>query len=159
MVSTFKSAGVRSRRFLWWSFGAYTLIMLWLLLGRRQYDLGVGYWAQIRMNINYVPFHTISAYLRLLTGWQGVIRPWLVRNAVINLAGNIIAFVPLGLFLPGLWPRLRCFWRFCLWVAAAVAAVELLQLFTLRGSCDVDDLILNAAGAALGFAFLKGKTA
>ena len=30
-------------------------------------------------------------------------------------------------------------------------AVEVAQLFTLRGSFDVDDLILNLLGAAIGY--------
>ena len=36
-----------------------------------------------------------------------------------------------------------------------VMAVELIQLFTLRGSGDIDDLILNMAGAAIGFAVFQ----
>ena len=36
-------------------------------------------------------------------------------------------------------------------VVFAVCAVELLQLWTRRGSLDVDDLILNVPGACLGW--------
>ena len=36
-------------------------------------------------------------------------------------------------------------------VTLLIAVVETTQLFTLLGSCDVDDLILNLLGAALGY--------
>ena len=39
--------------------------------------------------------------------------------------------------------------------AAIITAVELIQLFTLVGSCDVDDLILNVIGSAIGYGFHK----
>jgi glycopeptide antibiotics resistance protein len=38
-----------------------------------------------------------------------------------------------------------------LFVAITISCVEILQLFTLLGYCDVDDLILNTLGAAIGY--------
>jgi glycopeptide antibiotics resistance protein len=32
-----------------------------------------------------------------------------------------------------------------------ICAIELLQLFTLTGVCDVDDLILNMTGVLIGY--------
>ena len=39
-----------------------------------------------------------------------------------------------------------------------ITAVELTQLFTLLGSCDIDDLILNVVGAAVGYGLFKCLT-
>ena len=36
--------------------------------------------------------------------------------------------------------------------ASVIVLVELTQLFTTLGFCDVDDLIFNLTGAALGYA-------
>ena len=36
-------------------------------------------------------------------------------------------------------------------VAVIMSAVELCQLLTLRGFCEVDDLLLNLLGAAIGW--------
>ena len=36
-----------------------------------------------------------------------------------------------------------------------ILCVELLQLATMLGSCDIDDLILNVIGASLGFFLWK----
>lgn len=40
-------------------------------------------------------------------------------------------------------------------VGGIIVAVELLQLFTLLGSCDIDDLILNMIGAFLGYGLFR----
>lgn len=40
-------------------------------------------------------------------------------------------------------------------ICTGLIAIELGQLFTLRGICDIDDLILNLLGASIGFAIWK----
>ena len=64
-------------------------------------------------------------------------------------------FVPLGIFLPGLWQKLRRFWKTLLLSALIVAAAEIVQMLTLLGSCDVDDLLLNLIGVMLGYGLWK----
>ena len=39
--------------------------------------------------------------------------------------------------------------------ALIITAVEIAQLLTLVGSCDVDDLILNLAGSTVGYILYK----
>lgn len=60
------------------------------------------------------------------------------------------------LILPCLWKKLETFKWFLLYIVALVLAIELIQLFTLRGICDIDDFILNVFGACVGFAALRG---
>ena len=64
-------------------------------------------------------------------------------------------FIPLGFLLPCLWPRLRSFGRFLPAIVAIIVVIELTQLFTLLGSCDIDDLLLNTIGAVIGFGLLR----
>ena len=69
--------------------------------------------------------------------------------AFLNLAGNVIGFLPFGFFLPILSRRLRN--------GAVVTAlgfglsllVESIQLVFKVGCFDVDDLILNTLGVLL----------
>jgi glycopeptide antibiotics resistance protein len=78
-------------------------------------------------------------------------------SSIRQLGGNMLALVPLGIYGPALWPRLRD-WRW--FVAAAIAfgvSIELTQLagsllegFTYRVT-DVDDALMNATGAVLAF--------
>ena len=129
-------------------FAAYCALMLWLLFDRAGAIEGVEYWEQIAMSLNLKPFHTIMRYTRLLDS----AKPHLVHLAVINLFGNVIMFIPLGYFLPLIFGKLQKLWKTLLATALIITLVEIVQLFTLMGICDIDDLILNLAGAAIGYA-------
>jgi glycopeptide antibiotics resistance protein len=79
------------------------------------------------------------------------------------LVGNLVAFVPVGVLVPLLRPRGRQPWLTVLAVAFGLSlAIELGQLVAslLAGhpyrQADVDDLIVNTAGAAIGYALLIG---
>ena len=92
-----------------------------------------------------------------LTPFQEIKRFWIYRHRVgfwvafLNLAGNVIGFLPFGFFLPILSRRLRN--------GAVVTALgfglsllgESIQLVFKVGCFDVDDLILNTLGAAIGY--------
>ena len=139
----------RMRRALYVLFILYGLLMLWLLFGQRfGADLSGTYWERIQNNLNLVPFRTIKEFIYTISV---TISPDLIRHSVINLAGNVVMFVPLGFFPPCIWNALRSFARCMLWAAACILIIELVQLFTLLGSCDVDDLILNMVGVAIGY--------
>ena len=65
-------------------------------------------------------------------------------------------FTPLGFFLPCIWDSLQKFRRCIFCVVGVIVLIELIQLFTLLGSCDIDDLILNVVGAAAGYWLFMG---
>ncbi len=130
----------------------YTVIMLWLLFGQRLSHLNfTDYADKLSQNINLIPFRTVKLFVRLA---KNSIDSYSVALAMRNLAGNIVLFIPLGA-LPLIFPRLKSFGKFILTVALVITAVELLQFVTLLGSCDIDDLILNLFGAAVGFCIVK----
>lgn len=129
----------------------YCAVMLWLLFDRSGSIEGVEYWEQVQQSLNPVPLHTILQYARLL----GSSREILVQLAVINLAGNVVMFIPLGFFLPRVFPKLRRLWKTLLATGLSISLIEIIQLFTLLGSCDIDDLILNLVGAAIGYGIWK----
>ena len=79
-------------------------------------------------------------------GWQAF---------VLNTAGNVLAFLPFGFFLPVVTGR-RC------GLPAAFLAgglfsflIEVTQLYTRTGSFDVDDILLNTLGAVLGYMIFR----
>lgn len=93
-----------------------------------------------RAGINLTPGATVRAMLE--KGSRG--------QKLINLAGNVLIFVPLG-FLPALlWKRWRHLWTAVPLCAGVSLLIEALQLFIGR-SVDVDDLILNTLGGLLGY--------
>ena len=98
--------------------------------------------------MNLIPFHTIDNYWKVVLRWE--FTP-LFFHSVINLGGNLFLFIPIGYFLPKLWKMLRGFFPFLLTCTMAIVLIELLQLVTLLGSLDIDDLILNTAGFLTGY--------
>lgn len=73
---------------------------------------------------------------------------------VYHTAGNVLWFVPLGLLFPRLWPRLGL-WRTALCGMALSLLVEACQCVLGTGTPDVDDVLLNALGAALGYGLCR----
>ena len=133
-------------------FAAYILLMLWLLFIRYRNAEVTDYWAQVQNRLNLVPFSSMGSMLRAL--WHNPY-PNVLWTVVYNIGGNIAMFVPLGFFLRALFPRYRSFLRCMAAVALIMSVVELCQLFTLRGFCEVDDVMLNLAGAAVGWLMAK----
>jgi glycopeptide antibiotics resistance protein len=99
---------------------------------------------------NLVPFKTILVYL---LGGKGPIIGW------INLAGNIIFLVPVGLLWPLVFRNIT--WRKMLVLSVLTGfAIEGLQVVLRVGIFDIDDVILNGLGVMIGywaFAFLAKK--
>lgn len=137
---------------LWWIvFLAYTGAMVWLLFGRsRGWVDGLTYRQMLSDNINLKPFYTIDNYINIIANYP---QSNYYRHCIINLFGNILVFVPAGWLIPRLFPSMRKFFSFFLTVFIAILFIELLQLFTLLGHLDVDDIILNLTGMMIGYIF------
>lgn len=84
------------------------------------------------------PFEEISRALNRRSYWL-----------LFMLLGNIIMFMPVGFFPALLWRRWR-WWKSLLAGFCTSAMIELIQFFIGR-STDIDDVILNTAGALIGF--------
>lgn len=91
---------------------------------------------------NFEPFKTIKMYIQYydLPGLR----------SFENLFGNVIAFVPMGLFLPRVHKGSENTFIFIINVFVFVLGIEVFQLFSAFGAFDVDDIILNGLGAILG---------
>jgi glycopeptide antibiotics resistance protein len=91
---------------------------------------------------NLVPFHTLQIY------WNNLGSEFWMRN----LFGNLALLLPLGLLGPIALPALDRWWRLALVALLYSVAIELIQLAVPDRSADIDDVIVNVAGALLGFA-------
>lgn len=114
----------------------YASIMLNLLFLRDRYFMdGYAY--------NLVPFDTIERYVVYRDHFNFDI--WFK-----NLFGNLVLFIPIGMFFPLLNTRFK---RSHMLVAACICligGVELAQMLLRVGSFDIDDILLNTAGAWIG---------
>ena len=121
-------------------FLVYLAILFYLLFWSPQ----MGRTDEAEYRYNLAPFHEILRYIRYSDHFD-----WKV--IVVNLAGNILAFVPFGYFICRLSPHRVGMVKTTFYTFAFSLLVELTQLALKRGSFDVDDLILNTVGGFLGF--------
>ena len=71
------------------------------------------------------------------------------REAAINIIGNVCMFIPI------LYKKLDCFWKVLLAGAGLSLVIEMIQLLFPGSVTDIDDLILNTAGVAIGDGIYK----
>ena len=107
--------------------------------------------------VNLVPFLWWQETLTALAQTQGGWRAWLTNGPLLVRIFNVALTVPFGMFLRR-WYR-RSFWVTTVAGFGLSLAFELTQLTGIWGiypvryrTFDVDDLIANTAGAALGWA-------
>ena len=145
-------AGARAKRrhdymlLLFWYY-------LWVLANVLFFDnaFGRGFHAGADLGaVNLEPLRTIKNYL-IAYGYGNIS----LRLVVLNLLGNLVAFAPMGVFLPALFRWQRSIFFFTATLTLGITAVEVAQVYTGAGSCDVDDLILNLAGALIVFVLCR----
>ncbi len=147
---------VNTQPFWRFLFVVYLGMMLWLLFGSSNNRIeGVTYEEMLRRNMNLRPFYTIDNYMFIVLNRPE--SPHFVHS-IVNLVGNLVMFIPAGYLLPRIFRRYQKFWRFLLCCVLSIALIEIIQLFTLLGSLDVDDFILNLLGMTVGFIVWKMGT-
>jgi len=99
---------------------------------RSQYDVNI---------VRLIPMFSTAGFINETILWKTI---------VINVFGNILVFVPFG-FFGIVFPKLNNFWILILDFLFAIIIVESLQYFTRLGVFDIDDIILNTLGVAIGF--------
>lgn len=125
-------------------FVLYVLALVYFLFFSEKYGRVALQERQYRYNL--IPFVEIRRF------W--VYREQLGFAAVFaNLFGNVAGFMPFGFILPVISWKMRSGWMIILSGFGLSAAVEIIQLITKVGCFDVDDMIMNTAGAALGYLF------
>lgn len=141
-------------------FLCYCALMCYLLFVQgRVADDGLPYWDQVQKNYNLTIWKTVGNYWDVLSRPEFYIQKWGSESAyrynalvaLINISGNIIMFVPFGMFLPAMWTKLQRAWKAIPVGLLIIVLIEICQLLTLRGRCDVDDILLNVPGIILGY--------
>ena len=83
-------------------------------------------------NVNLVPFDMIKA-----------------QGYSVNVWGNVLMFIPLGIYA-AYYSRKVNVVKVLLFVVGASMFIEVVQYVFKRGATDIDDVILNTAGGAMG---------
>jgi len=81
------------------------------------------------------------------------------RYTFQNFFGNIILFIPLGIFLPFLSFKYRLLIHVAVLAFICSASIETIQfiegMFGIYRYVDIDDVILNTLGAIIGFVIIN----
>lgn len=120
----------------------YVLLLIYFLFFSEDY----GRIAQVERGYRYnlLPFVEIRRF-------------WTYRDLLgefafyTNIFGNVLGFLPFGLMLPLIAPKMDNVFLTVLSGFLLSLGVEVIQLITKVGCFDVDDLILNTLGAFLGY--------
>lgn len=123
------------------AFVVYMLVLVYFLL------LSDGFGRTVRRDeyhFNLIPFVEIIRFVKY--------REYLgYYNVMINLLGNVIAFIPFGALIRWVIDKSVRWYHVMGYTFLFSLSVELLQLVAKVGSFDVDDLILNTFGGVVGF--------
>ncbi|WP_214482133.1 VanZ family protein [Bacillus sp. SM2101] len=141
MLDTTHLAKDKKIIFAWLLFGIYFLMLIYMMF------FGFSRSSFEESSYNLIPFKTIGNYVNNIGHYSA-------RVIMINLIGNIIVFIPFGLFLSLLIPKLRKSSLLILVFIWLISSLELLQFVFSLGSFDIDDILLNTVGAWLGLKVL-----
>jgi glycopeptide antibiotics resistance protein len=97
---------------------------------------------------NLYPFKTMADYFMNSRNYNSHV-------LFINLAANIITFIPLGFFSSLLFKRFRNILSVVAFSIIGITIIESLQFVFNVGVFDIDDIILNTVGSIIGFAIYK----
>ncbi|QZY54158.1 VanZ family protein [Crassaminicella profunda] len=122
-------------------FIAYLLYLLYLVFFSTYYGRDYHHGSY-----NFMPLKTISQYLFLKHG---------IKATIVNIGGNILAFMPLGFLYPIVWKKANKY-KYILSVSLILTCfIEIVQYIVGVGTCDIDDVLLNVVGGLLGYILYK----
>lgn len=134
---------------VWISCGLYLLALYYLLFiaYERENWGGISRIDYAIKNIKLVPFETIGAYVRVIC------RKGIKESSVpvTNLLGNFILLMPFGVYLPLFFKKLKKWKGYIITIILLIFGIEATQFLLMRGIFDIDDFMLNFAGAMFGF--------
>ena len=122
-------------------FGFYMAALVYFTLLSDGFGRMSGY---SEYHYNLVPFQEIRRFVE----YREYMDYYIV---VVNLLGNVIAFMPFGALIRWVLNRRVRWYQATFYTFLFSLSVELLQLVGRVGVFDIDDLILNTVGGLLGF--------
>lgn len=122
-------------------FVVYIICVIYFMFFAEEFGRNV---ANDEYRYNIVPFVEINRFISLMNGKYNF-------KAILNLLGNIVAFIPFGMFLPAMRTKKTGFINLLIATFVFSSLIEIVQLYTKLGVLDVDDVILNTLGGIIGY--------
>lgn len=148
VLGALHQSGKKKKLFLqggqWILFIYYLYILSMLLFFGELFQLNRSYQGELQ----FIPFHTIGNFLSHYQSTGS-------SHSLYNLWGNLVIMMPLGYFLPTLFPKMQKIPLFLSLMLLFCISVELIQWLSSTGIADIDDSILNYTGAVLAYFFTR----
>ncbi|MEB5479728.1 VanZ family protein [Shouchella clausii] len=127
-------------------FAAYMAVLFYITLVAWNYGSSFEPSELAGRNYNYIPFRSIYR----ISFFSSTI-----RDPLFILGGNVLLFVPFGCLLP---LSIQCCRQIGKTVIASFlvsSSIELCQLAFTHRVADIDDILLNTAGGAVGYCLFR----
>lgn len=111
-------------------FSIYILVILWLTLIHRTPD---------HPQTIAPLFYELRLIIQTHDTWS-----------IIDSVRNLLMLMPFGFMISEIFPKLRNTIKIALTALAFSVFIEAMQLITARGTCQMDDIMNNTMGAAVG---------
>lgn len=121
-------------------FGLYLLLLAYLVF----FSPAFGRTSGVVREYNLIPFRTIRNYIK----YRAYVN---IDIFIINIIGNIVAFMPMGFFIPIMFRSKRSLIEVLFFSLVISFIIEIVQFQLVVGSFDVDDIILNTLGGIIGY--------
>lgn len=118
-------------------FVGYVLLLAYLTFLSKYYGRGL-----VHRSVNLIPLRSIIEFLTF---------KYDLRAIITNIAGNIVAFMPMGFLLPIVFKKLNRLEKVVFVALLSSLAIEVVQYISRTGASDIDDIILNVLGAVIGY--------
>lgn len=130
----------KHQKMCWVLFLSYLLVLTYFMF----FSDGFGRSGHTEYAYNLILFKEIKRfyYYRELVGEKAFL---------LNIAGNVICFIPFGFILPIISQKGRDWYNTVLLSFLFSLGIETLQLVFKVGSFDVDDMFLNTVGGIAGY--------
>ena len=118
----------------------YTIAILYFMFfGFNRLQFGL---AHQEYRFNLVPTGIPLWFPKNLSSFA-VLKLWMIS------LGNLLVFVPFGIFIPMIFgTKYR---KFIFIFLVSIISLEILQMVTYLGSFDIEDILINTIGASIGF--------
>ncbi|BCB05177.1 VanZ family protein [Bacillus sp. KH172YL63] len=117
--------------------------------------VGLGFGMNHLRTINYEEVNNNFVPLKTMIGYVFNIDHYNFDTWFYNTFGIVILFMPLGFLLPKVFSNLNTLKNVLFFTLVLSLCIEVFQYLTKLGVLDVDDVILNLIGAALGYLIFK----
>ncbi|WP_433750428.1 VanZ family protein [Falsibacillus pallidus] len=135
-------------------------LLLAITLFPVSFGMDVKAFSDVKKSINVIPIYSLikKAFVTQEENHRNAL--FILKYIIRNSGGSIFLFLPLGILAPILYQKYRSLKRVIItgfFLAICIEVIQLIQILFMGGThrFDVDDIVFNLVGAALGYWLIR----